>query len=160
MRTLFRRGARVARGFTLVELMVVVIIVGVLAAVATPVYMSNTRRAKLGEALATMGTMRAAENVYNTEFARFLPVASPNLTNEPNAAAPGLGINVDSNHYFDKACFSVTIDSSGLYTITCDGSLAISAPQRNEIVDFRAELRTNGQSRRSFDSGRNWTNWE
>ena len=54
-------------GFTLVELMVVVIIIGILAAAAVPIYTAQTRRAKTSEALAGLGAIRSAERVYKTE---------------------------------------------------------------------------------------------
>ena len=55
---------RVQQGFTLIELMIVIAIVGILAAVALPAYQDYTVRAKLTEGIATSG--EAKTNV--TEF--------------------------------------------------------------------------------------------
>ena len=55
------------KGFTLVELMVVVIIVGILAAVAVPLYRSNLKRAMSSEGIALVGSVRTAERVYYAE---------------------------------------------------------------------------------------------
>jgi len=50
-------------GWTLVELMIVVVIIGILAAVAVPIYQTNVKRAKAAEADAGLGTVRTALRV-------------------------------------------------------------------------------------------------
>ncbi len=59
-------------GFTLVELMIVVIIVGILAAVAIPMYQGATERAKASEAVAALGTIRGAMRVYFAEHGTYV----------------------------------------------------------------------------------------
>ncbi len=54
-------------GFTLVELMITVVIVGILAAVAVPIYQANVKRAKASEADAALGTVRTGLRVYFAE---------------------------------------------------------------------------------------------
>jgi len=46
------------KGFTLIELMIVVAIVGILAAIALPAYQDYTIRARVSEALATAGACK------------------------------------------------------------------------------------------------------
>lgn len=67
MRWLIRTLNKKKRGFTLIELMVVVIVVGILAAAAIPIYRFAMQRAYSSEAKATMGTIRSSNLVYATE---------------------------------------------------------------------------------------------
>ena len=46
------------KGFSLVELMIVIVIIGVLAGAAVPIYQHNLEVAKRSEAVAAIGTIR------------------------------------------------------------------------------------------------------
>jgi len=64
-----------ARGFTLVELMVVVVIVGVLAALGVAALRKFTKQAKIIEGLDMVQSIRSAQERFKTENLRYLNVS-------------------------------------------------------------------------------------
>jgi prepilin-type N-terminal cleavage/methylation domain-containing protein len=67
------------RGFTLVEVMVVIIIIGVLAALAIPIYNSYTNRAKAAEAKNILSFFASNANMWQVQYGSYNNGAVPDL---------------------------------------------------------------------------------
>ena len=111
------------RGFTLIELMVVVIVVGILAAAAIPIYRFAMSRAYSSEAKATIGTMLTSMKVFyaenNNAYPPFVWGTSDEGT-QANDIMSILGVDTDTNNWwhagFEKGVTSAATCSFG----TCD----------------------------------------
>ncbi len=64
---MLERIRRKDKGFTLIELMIVVAIIGILAAIAIPNFMNYQCKAKQSEAKSNLGNIRTAEEAYYAE---------------------------------------------------------------------------------------------
>ncbi len=58
---------RLQQGFTLIELMIVVAIIGILAAIAVPAYQDYTIRSRVGEGASLAGAAKTAVDVTHAE---------------------------------------------------------------------------------------------
>lgn len=114
------------KGFTIVELMVVILIVGVLAAATVPMFRAKMRHSEWSEGAATAGSIRQALRAYYAED----PIGAAAMAGSTvDAVQSTLGFVVGdlTGRYFQASDFTITgIDSNGLATITVAAPAGLS----------------------------------
>jgi prepilin-type N-terminal cleavage/methylation domain-containing protein len=109
---------RSERGFTLIELMVVILIVGILAAVAIPILRGRIGQAKWSEGAAIAGTIRAAVRAYYGEDSVAV-AAMAGSTLDAIQETLGFTSGDLSGQYFQASNFTfAAVDGNGNASIT------------------------------------------
>lgn len=123
------------RGFTLLELIVVIIIVGILASIAVPTYFRAVERGRSGEGLSLLGVLRSAQMRYyaqhgaltdNTTLLDVGYTTSKYFTfavSNPEFAGDAIIANATRNEFerpigYDDYVLSINVDGN----ITCTDS--------------------------------------
>ena len=76
-------------GFTVTELMVAVVIIGVLASIAIPSFTSYVYKARITEATDFLGRIRGRQESYRNEFGQYCDVSNGDLDETNPAGPPG-----------------------------------------------------------------------
>lgn len=128
--------------FTLIELMIVVVIVGIIAVSAVPIYRLNLRRAHSAEGFAALGAIRRAQHFYQAEFDTFIAV------NPPDDIYTILGLDTADNRFWNNPAFSVTVGGTAAdptFIATATGA-ASTAPRAVRIADITLTMNERGET--------------
>lgn len=100
------------KGFTLLEILIVIIIIAILATFAIPQYLKASKRAIASEAVTTIGAIRGALMRYYQEYQQLTNDISALDIDNPNDPAEVPNANFT---------YTITGDDIHSYTITAEG---------------------------------------
>lgn len=125
------------RGFTLIELMIVVAVVGILAAIAYPSYTDSVRKARRSDGTAALMNAAQRMEVYYAREATYTSIlADANITANSEEG------------YFGLSIFAA---DAGSYTLR---ATAVGSQLNDDIKGF--QITSTGAKTRSLD-GSDWT---
>jgi type IV pilus assembly protein PilE len=107
------------RGFTLIELMITIAIIGILSTIALPAYNDYVIRGKLTEATATLSDLRFQMERYYQDNRRYTTTAGGDTC---GVAAP----TGDNAKYFNYTCAPDESDQTFIWTATGRDSASMS----------------------------------
>lgn len=107
-------------GFTLTEILIVVVIVGILATLALPMLVKALEKAKIGEAVSNLNLIRTGQKIYFLEYGVFSPDVSDLNMEDPNET---------TSRYFFYETSGGDLENDFTATAERGGSGAISAPE-------------------------------
>jgi type IV pilus assembly protein PilA len=117
------------KGFTLIELMIVIAIVGILAAVALPAYQDYTIRAKLAEPMAVLSEAKTSMSEYFVAMGK-LPA---------DATAAGIRTTIGTD-----ITASMAVSSTGNLTVTLTNDASLGGAKGQGIM-LSLKASTGGQ---------------
>lgn len=134
-------------GFTLIELMIVVAVIGVLSSIAIPQYQNYIKKSQLGAAMATVAALKINVEDYIATKGEFPTLSSSQTSSDLGASASSLGdietkaatndplsgqliLTMSDNTQFNKKKIALNRDNAGSWTCITDVAEALVIPKQ------------------------------
>lgn len=102
---------RAQRGFTLIELMIALVVIGILSAVALPSFLDSIRKGRRSEAFAALSSIQQAQERWRANHASYttdLSASGLNLPSSSSAGRYGVAVNAADNTGYTVTATAVT----------------------------------------------------
>ena len=129
---------RKQRGFTLIEVMITVAIIGILAAIALPAYKNYVIRGKLVAGTNQLSAMRASMEQYYQDNRTYATVSSPSIVTPCVANA----VPATTTTPFNVGCSATSAPTATTYVLTATGTGAVAGAVY--VIDQAASASTLG----------------
>lgn len=172
------------QGYTLVEVLMVVMLIGILASISGPIYFQQRNRALASEALAMMSLIRQSLRDYHIVSDAYYDIAGGNVHNAlptsvsagtPTPSTAGADVDAGVAQFFSNHAYSVDATSPSsarfsnppvvdfLITVNAGDSVACSssvstncAIYAGRVANYDLEMDNSGRIFVSYDNGSHW----
>jgi type IV pilus assembly protein PilE len=133
-----RHYMKTQQGFTLIELMIVMVVIAILTAVALPSYTKYVTRGRIPDATSNLATLRVKMEQYYQD-------------NRTYIGGPGCVIDTTTSKYFDFGCPGAGAATATTYIITATG--------KNQMNGFKYTIDQSGGKTSTFTAPATTSGW-
>ncbi len=125
-----------ARGFTLIELMIAMIVVAVLAAIALPAYMDSVRKGRRADAVSLMSQVAQAEERWRANASTYSNDFGTSFLNVRSTAASGV-TSLSERYYLISVVLPASPADATAYSVRAVAQGSQASDQRCTAMEMR-----------------------